>query len=102
MIAFYDIASFLVVLLALLAVVVAKIAMSRGLRYSAMTATLWALVIMGGARLWHFIREVIELEEWAEILEYGLYIIAYVAFISLVLKLKNTPSAKSVRLKEGV
>ena len=73
---------------AVLAAIVASMAMKKGLTYSAMATTVWTLVILAVARVWHTTYEIFNLKsklgESVEIVEYIIYIIAYVFFIWLI------------------
>ena len=72
------------VVLAFWSVLVAKKAMNSGLTYSAWQAVIYTLLILAFGRLWHTGRELFaEDQEWAEFVEYGLFIIAYVVYIVL-------------------
>ena len=79
---------------AVVSVYVAKAALSRGLTYYEMNATIYALAIMAVARIWHTIRELIEMDDWAEMFEYALYIAAYVVFIFLARRVFTTKKPK--------
>ena len=70
--------------MAILGVYAARRAMKLGLTYSAMMATMWALVFFAIGRVWHTYREVEGLEgSWAEMLEYTIYMCGYLLFIWL-------------------
>lgn len=79
--------------LAVLAVFIARRAMRRGLTYSAMAGTTWALVFIGIARVWHTVREFMDLEAKygtaPEVIEYLLYLAGYVVFIWLAWKTED-------------
>ncbi len=80
----YILFSAITALMSILGVWAAKRAMQRGLTYSAMAATLWALVFFAVGRVWHTYREIESLEgEWAEMLEYSIYLCGYLLFIWL-------------------
>jgi len=83
---FYLLLSIAAAILGIAAVFVAKKAMQRGLTYYEMNATIYTLMIFAIARVWHTIREVFVFDEWAEMIEYSLYIAAYLLFIFLARK----------------
>lgn len=87
---FYPIFSISTAIFAILAVYFARKAMNKGLTYSTVAATVWTLSILAVARVWHAIYEIFELKasfgEWIEIVEYALFIIAYIVFIRIVAK----------------
>lgn len=83
---FYLLLSIAAAILGIAAVFVAKKAMQRGLTYYEMNATIYALMIFAVARVWHTVREIFEFDEWAELIEYSMYIVAYVLFIFLARK----------------
>ncbi|MEK7463268.1 MAG: hypothetical protein AAB621_02830 [Patescibacteria group bacterium] len=87
---FYFTISSLVAISAVVAVFVAKKAMKRGLTYSAMSATVWALVFIAISRVWHTLRELLNLEvqmgDLPEIIEYTLLFIAFIVFVWLANK----------------
>lgn len=91
---FYFFMSGLVAVMAIAAVFIAKKAMNRGLTYSATHATLWALAFIAVSRVWHTLREYLNLESsggiWPEIAEYVLLIIAFSVFIILIKRTNNT------------
>ena len=99
---FYPVFSITTALLAVAAAYLAKRAMDRGLTYSTIAAAVWALAILAAARIWHVIYEIFGLEaayeEIVEMVQYGLFIVAYMVFIWLVLKtfaVKVPPSIKN-------
>ncbi|MDP2631397.1 MAG: hypothetical protein Q8P30_01360 [Candidatus Uhrbacteria bacterium] len=94
---FYFSVSFITAIMAIVSAYIAWYAVQRGLTHSALLATVWSLSFMGAARLWHAVRELIAFGEWAEFVEYSLYIIAYAMFITLILKARKTPTAQEVR-----
>mgnify|MGYP001615846372 CR=1 FL=1 len=87
---FYPVFSVGTAIFAILAAYFARKAMNKGLTYSTVAATVWTLSILAVARVWHAIYEIFELEgalgEWVEIIEYALFIIAYIVFIRIVAK----------------
>ncbi|MEK7635959.1 MAG: hypothetical protein AAB405_02610 [Patescibacteria group bacterium] len=88
---FYPIFSIATFIFAVLAIFLAKKAMSRGLTYSAMASTVWTLIIIAVARLWRTIYELLEIKKLLGIdvglIEYALYAIAYGLFIWLAIKI---------------
>ena len=86
----YTTLSFGVALVSVVAIKVAWDAMHKGLTYTSMTAVVWALGFMGLARTLHAIREALGWEETfgeiPEMVEYVMYIVAYVGFIFLAWK----------------
>lgn len=89
----YFLAGGIVIILSVISVFVAKFAISRGLTYSTLAATVWALVFFAITRLWHASYEIFGLEEtWGkvpELIEYILFVITYLAFIFLIFKAKR-------------
>lgn len=87
---FYPVFSVSTALLAIATAYLAKKAMDRGLTYSTFVVTVWTLSILAVARIWHSIYEIFALEqsygEIVEIIEYALFISAYIVFIWIVLK----------------
>jgi len=79
----YIIISISVLFLSIAAVFVAIKAMKKGLTYSTMSATVWSLGFIAVARLSHTITDVLSLSGKFELIEYGLYALAYVVFIVL-------------------
>ncbi|MEK9151784.1 MAG: hypothetical protein AAB692_00260 [Patescibacteria group bacterium] len=68
----------------------AEYAMKRGLTYEAMHATVWTLAILAIGRVWHTFREILfEGVEWAEMVDYLFFIIAYTVFIFLTVRAKR-------------
>lgn len=86
-----------VVILSIAAAFVAKNAMVRGLTYSSMASVVWALVILAIGRAWHTFYELIQLKttmgEIPELIEYLIYITAYIMFIWLAIKTSKTKSS---------
>ena len=75
--------------MAILATMAAQYTMQKGLTYTAMQATVWALGFIAVARVWHVIRENVEALEavtWPEMTEYSIYAIAYIVFIVLTVR----------------
>lgn len=87
---FYPVFSISTAIFAILAAYFAKKAMNKGLTYSTIAATVWTLSILAVARIWHAIYEIFGLKaslgEWVEIIEYALFIIAYIIFIRIIVK----------------
>lgn len=80
----YFVFSGITALVAVIAVFAAKRAMRRGLTYSAMAATMWALIFFAIGRIWHTFREMEHPGgEWPELLEYAIYTAGYILFIWL-------------------
>ncbi len=86
----YPILSISVVVLSVAAVFIAKGAMSQGLTYSSMASVVWVLAILAVGRVWHTFYELTNLKatmgEAPEIIEYLIYIVAYIVFLWLASK----------------
>ncbi len=91
---FYFTLSGLVAIFAIAAVFVAKKAMERGLTYSAMSATVWTLSFIAVSRIWHTLREILNLgtqtNELLEIVEYVILLVAFAVFIVLARRAGST------------
>ncbi len=98
----YTILSFSVALVSVIAIKAAVDAMNRGLTYSSVAAVIWTLGFMGVARTLHAFREAFGWEayfgEIPEMIEYVLYIVAYLVFIYLAYR---THSVDDPRTKKG-
>lgn len=83
----YILPSVSVAIFAVISAIIAERAMRRGLTYSAFVSVVWTLMVFAVARIWHVGREVFDWKaewgEWPEIIEYFLYLVAYVGFILL-------------------
>ncbi len=94
---YYFVLSGLVAVAAIVAVFVAKSAMEHGLTYSAMSATIWALSLIAVSRIWHTLREALNLEaqmgELPEIIEYVILLVAFTVFIVLARKAGDTKTS---------
>lgn len=100
---FYTILSFSVAFVSIVAIKIALDAMHKGLTYTSMTAVVWALGFMGLARTLHAIREMLMWEEMfgeiPEMIEYVMYIVAYMVFIFLAWKTSRVDDPRS-RIEE--
>lgn len=89
--------SIFIAIIAIAAAFTAKKAMARGLTYHAMSATVLTLSLIAVSRIWHSSRELLNLEarwsKWPEIMEYAILIAAFLGFIGLVSKIKDTETA---------
>jgi hypothetical protein len=83
---FYVYFSYLAAVLSVASVLVAYKAVKRGLTYSSMSATAMVLFFIAIGRLWHSFRETMNYEDWAELLEYSVYIAGNIGFIILALR----------------
>lgn len=94
---FYFTLSTLVAISAIAAVFIAKKAMERGLTYSAMSATVWALSLIAVSRVWHTLREMLNLGaqtgELLEIIEYVILLVAFAVFIVLARRAGSTKTS---------
>ena len=92
----YSALSISVVVLSVAAVFIAKGAMSRGLTYSSMASVVWVLIILAIGRTWHTFRELTQLKatmgEIPEMIEYLIYIVAYIVFLWLAAKTSKLKS----------
>lgn len=79
----YNLLSYAAALLSVASVFVAVKAMRRGLTYSTLRATVLVLSFVAVGRIWHSVRESLELLPWAEMLEYAIYIAGNIGFIIL-------------------
>ncbi len=91
--------SIIVSVAAVLVPLVARMAMKKGLTYSAMNTVVWTLIILAIARVWHTVVDITKLKntmgETAEAIEYVIYIIAYIVFIWLIYRSIQTKSPES-------
>lgn len=85
--------------LSIAAIYAAWNAMQKGLTQTAVAATMWALSFIAVGRVLHTLRELFQLPEISEMLEYSLYIIAYIVFIELILRARTIQAPKEFRNK---
>lgn len=89
----YYVGSILVVILSIWAAILAYRAKEKGLTYSSMAATVWAMSILAVGRTWHAIYEFWNIPhaigDVAEVIEYGIYVVAYCSFIWLMLRVRT-------------
>ncbi|MBI4119355.1 MAG: hypothetical protein HY456_00725 [Parcubacteria group bacterium] len=92
----YSTLSIFVVVLSVMAVFIAKRAMSRGLTYSSMASVVWVLAILAIGRAWHTFYELTRLKttmgEAPEMIEYLIYIAAYIVFLWLAARTSKLKS----------
>ncbi len=94
---YYNLFSYVAALLSIASAIVAVKAMRRGLTYTTLGATVLVLSFVAVGRVWHSLRETLELLPWAEMLEYAIYIAGNIGFIILALrsaKLGGQPEAQ--------
>ncbi len=94
--------SFSVAILSVLAILVARRALYNGLAHSALMAMLWALVFIAIGRIWNLLNIILRYGFWGDLIEQGIYVIAFVLFIILALRGRSTPSADEIRKKHGI
>lgn len=87
---FYLFSSIASAVLAVCAVYIAKKAIDKGLTYLTIITAVWTLLILAATYLWHSVYEMFWLKELGggvKIVEYSLFVIAYVVFIWLALRI---------------
>ena len=93
----YNILSLVAAATAVFSALVALKAMRRGLTNEAMFGMAVVLAFVAIGRVWHTTREILQLKDWAELVEYLIYIVGNSAYFTLALRTRK-PLGPDVKL----